>query len=112
MEISAADLQNLRQVANQLLDIIERVAGDPVDVPEVIAKMVEEKMAKRICPLSFQLFPVGIITSAERYILPKATPKRFATLARRPRWSCGAQTSSGIPQGRSFASSSASRRLK
>lgn len=49
MEISAADLQNLRQVANQLLDIVERVSGEPVEVPEHIAKMVEEKVSKRIC---------------------------------------------------------------
>lgn len=49
MDLPASELQNLRQIANQLLDLVERVAGDPVEVPEHIAKMVEDKVSKRIC---------------------------------------------------------------
>jgi cob(I)alamin adenosyltransferase len=56
-KLSETDIQLLRQIANQLLDLIGRLAGESVLVPEHIATMVEEKTAKRICLACDQVTP-------------------------------------------------------
>ena len=48
-DISRKQLEDLRMIAVRLLDFVESIEAKPFEVPEEIAKLVEERVKSRIC---------------------------------------------------------------
>jgi predicted nucleic acid-binding Zn ribbon protein len=59
MNLNQKDITAIRQLANQLLDIVDRLSGDRIEVSPEIAAMVADKTSRRVCLSCGKAVPEG-----------------------------------------------------